>query len=145
SVTNTNAASEQVSDLSPGDEIEIDVTAMHADVAAGAVPYGIRLEIDTDTADTRIWSSNAPEAQFRPRVEIEWRRYVEAPIIVAPSAGQAVGVASPTLLWRGWFEDSERAYSQVQISTSPSDFSTPAYDSGKVVNAESQWSLVGEY
>src|SRR5690606_11739069 len=125
-----------VANLSDGDEIEIDITDLVADSAAGAVWFGVRLEIDTDTGSTRVYSSNESRARFRPVAEIDWRPALEAPTPLAPTGGQAVGVASPVLTWRNEWEEGSQAASQVQIASTEDGFGSPDYDSGEVANVE---------
>lgn len=145
SVSNANAATVTVEDLTEGDAIEIDLTAIAADVAAGAAYYGIRLEVDSDVnGAVRVWSAEAAAQRKRPVVEVEWRNALEAPIPLAPIGGAAVSLEGPTLVWRNNWGDGVQIASQVQVSTSE-DFSSPAYDSGEKTNSETQWSLEGEY
>lgn len=143
-VSGTNAAQKIVTDAAEDDEIEIDLTAMVADVAAGQIWFGLRLELDSDS-DRHLHSANSPTARLRPKLEVVWRADLEAPTPLAPIGGQSVSVASPTLTWRVEAdEEFEQSASQVQISTSE-DFASPAYDSGKQANVEGQWDLTGLY
>jgi hypothetical protein len=140
-IDSANAASVNVASLAEGDEVELDLTAMLADVSAGATWYGVRLEIDADN-DRAIVSSDSPRAERRPVLEVEWSAAPAPPANLAPSGGRAISKTKPLLTWS--FSDlagsTVQASSQVQVSTTP-DFSSPSYDSGKVANTVAQWDL----
>lgn len=137
----TNAGSVNVSGLAAGDEVEIDLTDLLGDVSAGGEWYGVRLTIDADN-NRALASSDHPTAALRPVLEVEWSEAPDAPTNLAPSGGRVVADTKPLLTWQ--FIDQAgstgQASSQVQVSTSP-DFSSPAYDSGKVANTLSSWDL----
>lgn len=140
STSATNEVSQSVSG-SDLDEIEVDVTDLLADVSAGGDYFGFRFELAQNQV-RRLYSADAAIAERRPTLTVEWGAQPYPPSQVKPSGGKAVSVAKPVVTWdyldsRG---DTEQAYSQVQISTSTS-FTSPAYDSGKVSNVESQWDL----
>jgi hypothetical protein len=137
----TNDADVNVASLDQGDEVELDLTAMMGDVSAGGAWFGVRLELDTDN-DRALASSDHPRAEWRPTLELEWSAAPSPPTNLAPSGGRAVSKTKPLLTWT--FSDlagsTVQASSQVQVSTT-SDFSSPAYDSGKVANTVPQWDL----
>jgi hypothetical protein len=141
SVVATNAGSVTVSGAVAGDEIDIDVTAMMNDVAAGGAFFGFNLSVNT-TAIRKVRSSEAPNADHRPMLVVEWSSSPDVPDDLHPAGGAAIDVAKPILNWN--YADPDGAgtqtSSQVQISTSTS-FASPEYDSGKVANTESQWDM----
>lgn len=141
SVDAANAGSVNVSALAAGDEVEIDLTAMLAAVAAGGKWFGVRLEIDGN-ADREIASSDHPRAEWHPVLEIEWSEAPQPPTNLAPGGGRAISKQKPLLTWQ--FVDNVgstvQSSSQVQISTTP-DFTAPEYDSGKIANTLSAWDL----
>ena len=141
SATSTNEGSVNAASLSAGAVIEIDITALMADVSAGADYFGLDLELSTDS-NRALVSADSPVAERRPVLEIEWSEAPDAPTNLAPSGGRVVSATKPRLTWQ--FVDNAgstaQASSRVQAPTSP-DFSSPAYDSGKVANTLSAWNL----
>ncbi|TKG58902.1 DNRLRE domain-containing protein [Prauserella endophytica] len=128
--------------------VEIDVSLMLADIAAGTKWYGIRLEVNTnDTVARRLYSSEASDPSLRPQLVVEWNQNPLAPVDMAPSGGRSVSVAKPVLKWV--FKDREgdqQAEFQVQISTtstvnSSGAFPTPEFDSGWIASSNSQLDL----
>ncbi len=51
-ITTKNSATENVTDASDGDRVEVDVTDILGDIALGDDWFGIRLELDDDVART---------------------------------------------------------------------------------------------
>jgi hypothetical protein len=137
----TNAGTVTVSGAVAGDEIDIDVTAIMNDVAAGGAFFGFNLSVNT-TAVRKVRSSEAPNADHRPMLLVEWSSSPDVPDDLHPAGGSAIDVAKPILNWNYADPDGAgtQSSSQVQISTSTS-FASPEYDSGKVANTESQWDL----
>lgn len=140
-VSATNSASLLVSGGADEDEIELDVTAMLADVSAGDDFYGIRLELNADL-NRQVYSSDANIAERRPVLEVEWGSQPYPPDRMNPSGERAVSISKPVLNWRFTDNrgDTTQSSSQVQISTS-SSFASPEYDSGKTANTQSKWDL----
>lgn len=140
----TNPASAVVTNGVGLELVEIDVSLMMADVAAGADYSGIRLEVDT-TGTKRIHSSEAGDPSFRPQLEVEWNRAPLAPVDMAPSGGRSVSVSNPVLTWD--FRDregDEQAEFRVQIGTTDSTYaggalSSPEFDSGWVASVEEEY------
>lgn len=140
-VAAANEASVQVVDGVDGQEVEIDVTDMLADVASGADYFGFQLSINQDVL-RRVYSTDAARAENRPVLEVEWGQQPYPPARMAPSGGRVVSLSKPVLDWafRDNRGDTQQLASQVQISTT-ADFSAPEYDSGKVANTLSSWDL----
>ncbi|PXY33549.1 hypothetical protein BAY59_10730 [Prauserella coralliicola] len=143
-----NPGSEPVTGGADGQLVEIDVSLMLADIAAGERWYGIRLEVDTaDGVARRIYSSEAADPARRPQLVVEWNRAPLAPVDMAPSGSRAVSVDQPVLTWV--FKDregDEQAEFQVQLSTSSTvdsagAFTTPEFDSGWIASGNTQLDL----
>jgi hypothetical protein len=144
--TTTNQATASVSAGADEDQVEIDLTDMLGDVAAGSACHGVKLLLSVDSARA-IYSSEAPDADLRPVLEIDWSIVPEAPIKQTPNSGKAISEDQPLLDWQFAEHANDgpqrQAYSQVQISDDPVDFSSPEYDSGMVANTQSSWDLDG--
>lgn len=142
-VTTTNEATYTVSSGADGDEIDIDVTDIIQDVASGGDWFGLRLSLDTDNKRAFYASDSAIDA-YHPRLEIEWGLPPYPPTDLEPSGEHVIGVATPVLTWRypDTTQETTQSASQVQISTS-TDFSSPAYDSGKTTNTYHRFNTAG--
>lgn len=147
-VTATHGSGVIVSDGSDKDQVEIDVTAMMNDVAAGADWHGVLLFTD-ESSPRALYSSEYPKHAFRPHLKIEWAVNTDAPVNLLPSGGLAVSPAQPVLSWQ--FADknlkdaTDQSASHIQIANDPSfDFGTVGYDTGKEANALSHWDLSEE-
>lgn len=140
-VTATNSAALVVASGVDGQLLELDVSAMMADVSGGSGFFGFRLELSTDV-DRAVHSSEAVDASLRPQLEIVWSSPPETPTGLAPSGGNIISVTKPVLSWiyKDPGGETGQSSSQVQISTS-SSFASPEYDSGKVANTLQQWDL----
>ena len=139
-VVTTNSAALVVSGAADGQLLELDVTALMVDVANGAAYFGLRLELSANVL-RQLHSAEAVNANLRPVLEVEWSTAPDAPSSLAPAGGRAISVTKPLLAWTYVDRDAgQQTSSQVQVSTS-SDFTTPAYDSGKVANTEPTWDL----
>jgi hypothetical protein len=136
-VSATNASSEGPISAGNGQEVEIDLTAMLADVAAGAPFFGVRLEIGTNV-DRSVHSAEASTAAYRPALEVEWSEPSDAPNLVAPTGARVISLAKPRLIWEP--SEDEQVASQVQIDNTD-DMASPEYDSGEQANTESEWDL----
>ena len=136
-----NAASASLVSLVDKDTAEVDITAMVADISAGAKYTGLRLALTQDVMRS-IYSTEISLAELRPRLEIEWSEAPDQPSNLVPSGGNAVSIAKPTLGWQ--FSDNvgntQQAHSQVQIASEPT-FAAPLYDSAKVANTVPLWNL----
>lgn len=148
--TATHAASATVTGGpgSAGTRVELDVTGILGDIAAGQPWYGLRLEVDTGLVK-RVWSSEADDPHLRPQLVVEWSRPPLAPSDLAPSGGRAVSIGLPTL---GWVfkdrEGDEQAAYQVQVAVasdtqSDGSFTAPEYDSGWVTSGDTEHDLAG--
>lgn len=139
-VSATNPGSVVVVGAGDGVEVPIDVTALMGDVSAGNPYFGIRLELSADVL-RYFHSAEATKASLRPVLEVEWSEPPDPPQSLAPSGGRAVSGTKPVLAWAfGHPNVSAQTSSQVQVSTT-SDFTSPAYDSGKVANTSPRWDL----
>jgi hypothetical protein len=122
-------------------EVASTITAMMQDVSAGQPYYGLLLLLNVDSL-RNLHSSDSPEAEYRPTLEITWAEPPAAPTNLRPSGGQVISVAKPVLAWE--FEDrhtqDSQTASEIEISTT-TDFTTPEYDSGKQANTDAQWDL----
>ncbi len=146
SVTTKNSATENVTNASDGDAVDIDVTDILGDIALGDDWFGIRLELDDDVART-FYSSDAPKGNYHPQLEVEWGFAPYPPTDLDPAGGQVVGIATPVLQWRfpDIVQENTQASSQVQISTSASTFVADiTYDSLQQSNTVHRWPLAGE-
>jgi hypothetical protein len=142
-VTATHSASASPSGASDGSALEINVAAMLADLAAGQDNFGIRLELGSDVARS-LYSTEYPNDDLRPVLEVNWSVAPEAPVNLKPSGGRVVSLTKPRLSWQ--FADHakdaqiQQASSRVQVSTS-TDFSAPSFDSGMVANTDNGFDL----
>lgn len=127
-------------------EYEFDITTQMQAVADGAKWYGLQLGSDwvTETWSPRFMSSNHPNPDLRPWVEISWSDAPDAPTQLAPTAGRVVSTARPILRFdfSDVSGDTNLAQAQIQIDTN-SAFSTPDYDTGYVAVDGPQWDLTG--
>lgn len=117
---------------------EFDVTALIQAVANGAGWYGFRLISNNGTA--MAMSGLAGPYEYRPTLQIEYARNVEAPVQLRPDHGNAVSIARPTFQWTP-IVDALDSY-QFQISTA-SDFSTftGGQNSGQVSSTDPEHTI----
>lgn len=139
-----NPASVAVTGGVDGQEVELDVSLMMADIAAGEAFHGIRLEVNTTGVKALYSSESTPT--FRPQLEVVWNRAPLAPVDMAPTGGRSVSESHPVLTWV--FKDREgdaQAEFQVQTSTSStvtsSGFTSVEFNSGWVASSEGQLDL----
>ncbi len=147
-VSALNAASVSLTGLTTGQRARLVLTAMMADVAAGAPFYGVELSLDAGTTTDKFFvSANNGTETLRPHLDIDWTSISEPPDNLSPGGGLAVSVDQPDLMWQ-WQaeglldEQPEQAYSQVQISTNDT-FTAIVYDSGEQPNIQSSWAMSG--
>lgn len=140
-VTTTNAATAVVTDGTAGLAVAVDVSSILADVAAGGAWYGLRITVDT-AGPLRVHSPSTPTHGYRPTLLVDMSTDPDAPDELKPD-GDSYATDEEAPIFRWAFNSSdEHAYqaeSQVQITTTESDYSTPVYDSGYVTNSEAQW------
>ncbi len=143
-ITTRNQSTENVTNASNGDEVDIDVTDILGDVALGEDWFGIRLELDDDVPRA-FYASDAPTAPYHPRLDVEWGFAPYPPTDLDPAGNQVIGSAIPVLTWsfRDIVQENTQASSRVEISSSTS-FGTVLYDSGKQANTTHRWPLAGE-
>jgi hypothetical protein len=138
-VTNANAASLAAGTPSPGDELIIDITAMIADVLAGAKWYGLRLEVNT--ALRYLHATQSRTGDWRPFIELDWSRKPEGPVNLSPAGGRDVNQAKPTLTWKYHHPDGDAQDKfQVQISTN-NTFTAIVHDSGWISDTDEEYNL----
>lgn len=144
--TATNAASASVTAGVDGQEVDIDVSAILADIAAGQAWYGLRLEVSTtNTGHLDLYSSESTITAQRPQLTVNWSRPPGAPIDLAPQGGAAVSISKPVLKWV--FKDPDgdaQADYQVQIASSSAtaadgSFTSPGFDTGWVSDSDTQF------
>lgn len=129
------------------DPIDIDVTAIYNAVTVGGTYHGLRLRLnDGDTGKVNIYASEAANHQMRPWLEVLWSEKPEPPRNGVPRDGAAISLGQPTINYmfgvRGRDPHQQQNAKQLQISTSTS-FASPVYDSGKVIDDQTQFSLAG--
>lgn len=141
--TATNDATNTVTSLTDGDQIEFDVTAMMNDVSAGADYFGVYITTDA-SGDRLLYSTENPKAAKRPEMEISWVVDPDQPVNLKPQGGLSVNPGKPHLSWQ--FSDKflqdgvEQASSRVQIASDATFGAfTILYDTGKVANSLSHW------
>jgi len=125
-----------------GDEFSIDITNAIAFVGNGSADwYGLRLETETG-GPFSIWSQQALNRNFRPRIEVTWSEVPDAPRDLSPAGGRVVSKARPNLGWtvRGNHGETAQVLAQVQLSTA-SDMSDITFDSGLVPLDETEIDL----
>lgn len=127
-VTASNAGSVSTGGAkNPGDEVVIDITAMLADVIAGAKWYGLRLEIDQ--AVRYVHALQSRTGDYRPYIELDFSRKPEGPVNLSPDGAREVSKAQPTLTWKYHHPDGDaQAKFQVQVAT-VNTFASTVYDS----------------
>lgn len=130
---NTNPAHKEM--------VEIDVSTIMAEVAAGNAFYGFRITIDKTDGPRGFYSGETAEVAIRPELRVEWSTPPAAPNDLVPSGGQVISLAKPVFDWQ--FVDTTgeaQAEFQVQIDTD-SAFGSVDHDSGWVVSSESAYNL----
>lgn len=125
-------------------EYVFDITTLMQPVADGDKWYGLQLGSDwtATTWSPRFMSSNHPNPDLRPWVEIEWSDAPDTPTQLSPSSGNVVSVNKPILRfdYTDVSGDTELAEAQVQVHTSAT-FTSPTYDSGWTAVESPQWDL----
>lgn len=143
SVTSTNAATATVTSGSAGTRVEVDVSAILADVSAGASWYGVRITVDA-AGPLRLHSPTSPTHAYRPTLLVDMSVDPDAPDELKPNGDTyATDDAAPLLRWAFNSSDSN-AYqeeSQVQITDTEGSYSTTVYDSDWRTNDEAQWDV----
>lgn len=139
-----NTASLVVTGGADADLVEIDVTDMMEDVAAGGDWFGFRLTSGRDLKRA-FYASDHPTDAYHPRLEVEWSLPPYPPTDLEPSGEHVIGVATPVLTWRypDSTQETTQSASQVQISSSTS-FASPLYDSTKTTNTYHRFNTAGE-
>ncbi len=133
-VTVTNAGTEAVTAGTLNQLVEIDVTSMMQDVAAGNTYYGIRLELDT-VGVKNMYSSEHATTLYRPILEVTWTIPPKAPTDLAPTEGGVVALESPFLQWTFASMDATAQQNKYQVQVDDvDDFATPVWDSGWVTD-----------
>lgn len=145
--TGGSTVTKTVTGLSADEEFEVDVTSIYEDVTAGSKQHGLRIALaDGDTSKHAVYSSEHPKHRLRPWLEVIWAERPEGPRDGAPAGNNAVGTDQPVLDYRfgvkGRDPAQKQSAKQVQISTS-ADFSSPVYDSGKVLDDRTLFDLDG--
>lgn len=119
-----------------------DVTDMMQTVGSG---YGFNgfIVSTTNTRDINIQGNMS--AALDPVLEVEWTEAPLAPDQLAPSTGQATGVALPVLRWSFWDHAGATGMqsAQVQVASSEDGFASPVWDSGSLPLTETQLDLSG--
>lgn len=137
----TSRATETVTGGANGDAVEIDVTAILADVSGGDNWFGFFLTIDAG-GDLSLHSSETTARHRRPTLEVKFSTKPDVPTDLSPN-GHTIGRAKPRLNWS--FQDrsgqSAQKKLQVQISDDPNDFSTPVFDSTWLTTSKTQLDL----
>lgn len=140
-VSGTNVGTQTVIGGVAGDRVEIDVTAMLQDVAAGGEWYGFRLEIDVNGV-LRVHSPDSSTPRYRPTLSVDVTTRPDAPDGLRPDGSDhAVSDAYPVFRWEYGSSDinAYQAQSQVQVSQTEGDYSVTDYDSDWVDNDVSDW------
>lgn len=119
-----------------------DVTEMMQTVGSGYGFNGFILST-TNTRDINIQGNMS--AALDPVLEVEWTEAPLAPDQLAPSTGQACGVALPVLRWSFWDHAGATGMqsAQVQVAASEDGFGSPLWDSGSLPLTETQLDLSG--
>lgn len=137
-----STGSEAVSSGAAGDQVDVDVTALLAEVADGSEDWdGLRLVID-GTAPLSVWSQDALEDDQRPLLSITWTEEPEAPTNLAPAGGRVISKAQTYLGWQfgGAFGETVQTQAQVQVATDE-DFTSIEFDSGPIPLTETELDL----
>lgn len=140
--TAQNEVAVVVTDLADGEEIQVDLTPILADVVAGGAWFGIRITVDT-AGVKQLHSSQAADPELRPELDLTWAEGAAPPDSLRPSGGRAVSLGAGRHQWRFRHAESEEAQSaaQLQISTDPDDFTAPVWDSGWVATGDEELDL----
>lgn len=119
-----------------------DVTEMMQTVGSGYGFNGFILST-TNTRDINIQGNMS--AALDPVLEVEWTEAPLPPDQLAPSTGQATGVALPVLRWSFWDHAGAMGMqsAQVQVASSEDGFGSPLWDSGSLPLTETQLDLSG--
>jgi len=143
--TRASAAGHKVSLTKPAPLAEnaawtFDVTDMMQTVGSG---YGFNGFIisTTNTSDINIQGNMS--AALDPVLDVEWTEAPLPPDQLAPSTGQATGVALPVLRWSFWDHAGATGLgaAQVQVASTEDSFGAPLWDSGSLPLTETQLDL----
>jgi hypothetical protein len=117
-----------------------DVTDMMQTVGSGYGFNGFILST-TNTRDINVQGNMS--AALDPVLEVEWTEAPLPPDQLAPSTGQATGVALPVLRWSFWDHAGATGMqsAQVQVASSEDGFGSPLWDSGSLPLTETQLDL----
>jgi hypothetical protein len=126
-VTGTNEALIAVTSPAANGVVELDVTGIMADVAAGGDFYGFRISVSSATSKALHSTETTTTALFgdrdrivTPELEVTWNRAPTQPTDLRPAGGRAVASGSPLFRWNyhsALGEKSQAAF-QFQIGTS---------------------------
>jgi hypothetical protein len=116
-------------------EWEWDVADWMQTISGGGVNHGVQIT-GSESVERLLYSDNAPETGYRPRLEITWSDAPSTPTGLSPSGGRAVGLAKPVV--RATYLDVSGSTSlqaiQVQINATDS-WGAPSFDSGTVLTS----------
>jgi hypothetical protein len=146
-ISGTNTASVAVTGGSEGDAVEIDISLMLEDVAAGSKWFGVMLEVDT-SGDKAIHSGETTTRNKVPEIDVIWSNIPDRPTELHPH-NHVIDGGKPTVAWS--FQDRkgesvQQAYS-LEISVDPDvdpvtgDFLTTTFASGWLTAVETEADL----
>lgn len=132
-ISATNSDTDTHTGATQGQEWEFVLTAMMQDVSDGLGYAGFRISINTSTSRA-LFSGEATDADFHPRLEVTWSKAPEIPTDLSPSGNRKIGEGKPIV--RCNFTDNigntEMDAINVQIDAA-NDFSAGIdFDSGTV-------------
>ena len=126
-----------------GTLLEIDVTTMMQNVAAGQDFYGIQLSVTGTGNNWLFYAADNVNADYAPTLVCTYSTTPEAPDDLRPGGGNNASPAQPHYAWQPDTDpdSSTQAKSRVQVWN---DLRTSIlYDSGLVANVSSSWDTAG--
>lgn len=128
SSTSSAQATASIGALSDGDSISVNVTAIAQAWASGSANYGFRVTTST-TAAHLLGSLNST---LKPTLTVVWSDAPAKPTNLRPSSA-ATTIAKPHVVFDYLDVSGDTSLAAVQVQTSStSDFTSPAFDSGEV-------------
>lgn len=140
--TGTNAATLSPGALTPGEQLDFDVSAMvrTAFLGSGSPFFGFRLTT-TGTDDRPLHSSEAADPDLRPYLTIVYSTAAAVPFDLVPGDGSVVSVAEPVLAWAQFdIDGDDQAAFRVQLDPA-ADGDSPAFDSGWITSPDPELDL----
>lgn len=133
--------SEPIGSAIPNDTlVELDVTDLYAEAAAGEDWFGLRLEIDSSD-NVRFHSGEAEDAAFHPELVVDWSTAPDAPSDLNPGGGQLVGTSQPIFTYTFADADGDEQEALEFQLDEVGDFAAPVVATGWILTPAQQYDL----